>query len=172
MRTFDANIAKINILNHFIKTGLTVESFANILGISDRWFKSVIAPKSTYVFDVEVVKKACHFFAVDFNKFTSKVCEAPRNLREVLQKKHVRNTEYSKVLNDDPSLPFIIDNILIYDDEFAATSGMESKDIKKIIWKYYPKIELSNLSKTLQKSEYIHCEPHATKKKTNVYKVK
>ena len=172
MKTFDANIAKINILNYFNKCGLTVESFANILGISDRWFKSVISPKNAFVFDVETVKKACHFFAMDFHKFTSKICEPPRNLREILQKKHAKNTEYSKLLNDDPSLPFIIDNILVYDDEFVSTPGMEGKDIKRIIRKYYPKIEFSNLSKTLQKSEYIHYEPHPTKKKTNVYKVK
>src|SRR5690606_26872828 len=123
MKTFDANIAKINILNYFIKSGLTVESFANIVGISDRWFKSVFSPKNTYVFDVETVKKACHFFDVDFHKFTSRICEPPKNLRELLQKKHAKSTEYNKALNDEPSLPFIIDNILVNDNEFAFTSG-------------------------------------------------
>lgn len=172
MGTFDANIAKINIVKYFNKSGLTVEAFTNIIGISDRWFKSVKSPKNNYVFDVETIKKSAHFFGVDFHKFTSGICEPPTNLREILQKKHSKNLEYSKVLHDVPSLPFIIDNELIYDSEFKSAIELEVKDIKKIIRKYYPKIELSNLSRTLQESEFIKCWPHPAKKKTNLYRAK
>jgi|SRR5690606_21893555 len=172
MKTFDANIAKINILNYFNKCGITIEAFVNIIGISDRWFKLVSSLKKDYVFDVETVKKSCNFFGVDFHKFTTTICEPPTNLREILQKKHGKNPEYSKILHDIPSLPFIIDNELIYDSEFNSTTEVEVKAIKKIIRKYYPKIELTNLSRTLQKSEFIECKPHPTKKNTNIYSKK
>lgn len=172
MKTFDANIAKINILNYFNKCGITIEAFANIVAISDRWFKLVSSSDKDYVFDVETVKKARDFFGVDFQKFTSTICEPPTNLREILQKKHAKNPEYSKILHDTPSLPFIIDNELIYDSEFESATEFEVKEIKRIIRKYYPKIELTNLSKTLQKSKVVEYWPHPTKMRTNLYRVK
>jgi len=172
MKAYSAEITTTNINNYFKQSGLTMDAFANLLDISKRWLEYIFSGKENYEFDPNTVQKACDFFIADFGKFTTTLMNPPKNLREILLKKHAKNTEYSKLLNDEPSLPFIIDNILVYDNKFAYTAGMESKDIKEIIRKYYPKIELSNLSKTLQKSEYIHYDPHPTKKKTNVYKVK
>lgn len=105
-----------------------------------------------------------------FGKFTTELLKVPINLRETLKKKHSQNPEYSKILNDPPSLPFIIDSELIYESEFESDTALEVKEIKKIILKYYPKIELTNLSKSLQKSRFIECKPHPTKKNTNVYR--
>jgi transcriptional regulator with XRE-family HTH domain len=172
MKAYNAKITAKNIQNYFVQSGLTMEAFANLLDISKRWLEYVFSEKENYEFDPNTVQKACDFFVADFRKFTTEIQAVPTDLRETLQKKHIKNLEFSKLLNDEPSLPFIIDNILVNDDEFARTAGIESKDIKEIIRKYYPKIELSNLSKTLQKSEYIHYQPHPTKKRTNVYKVK
>lgn len=171
MKAYDAQITRKNIKNYFKQTGLTMDAFANLLGISKRWLEYVFSEENDYEFDPNTVQKACDFFIVNFGRFTTTLMSPPNNLREILQIKHLRNTEYSKLLNDEPSLPFIIDNVLVKDSEFADSSGMESKDIKKIIWKHFPKISLTNLSQTLQNSEYIHCEPHASKKKTNIYKV-
>src|SRR5690606_18732167 len=168
MKAYSAEITTSNLKNYFKQSGLTMDSFANLLEISKRWLEYVFSGEEGYGLEPNKVQKACDFFIVNFGKFTTTLMDPPKNLREILSKKHAKNTEYSKLLNDDPSLPFIIDNILIYDDEFVSTSGMEAKDIKRIIKKYYPKIEFSNLSKTLQKSEYIHYDPHPTKKKTNL----
>ncbi|MBL1411223.1 hypothetical protein [Sphingobacterium faecale] len=169
MGTYDANIAKINIVNYFRKCGLTIDAFANIIGISDRWFKSVSSLKNDYVFDVDTVIKAASFFSVEFRKFTSSTCVPPDNLRELLQKKHAKNLEFSKALNDTPSLPFIIDNILIHDANFLNEPELELKHIKAIIRTYYPKINFSNLSITIQNSGFIKHWPHPTKKNTNLY---
>lgn len=172
MKTFDAHLAKINIINYYNRSGLTVEAFANILDISDRWFKLINSTKNNYVFDVESIKKASYFFGVDFNKFTSVLLTPQKNLRESLQKLHSKNPEFSKILNDPPSLPFIIENILHQNEEFKSSAGLELKYVKRIIKKYYPKINLSNLSKTLQNSDTVKHWPHPNKKKTNLYKRK
>ncbi|WP_257670787.1 hypothetical protein [Parapedobacter tibetensis] len=172
MKAYNARITATNIQNYFKQSGLTMEAFANLLDISKRWLEYVFSKKKNYEFDPNTVQKACDFFVADFRKFTTELQAVPADLRETLQKKHAKSPEYSKLLNDEPSLPFIVENILVNDDEFASTSGVEVKEIKRIIRKYYPKIELTNLSKTLQESEHIHYWPHPTKKKTNVYKVK
>lgn len=165
MKTFDAHIAKINIIKYYNRSGLTVEAFANILDISDRWFKLVNSPRNNYVFDVDSIKKASYFFGVDFNKFTSVLLSPQENLRESLQKLHSKNPEFSKILSDPPSLPFIVNNILIQDKEFKSSAGLELKDVKTIIKKYYPKINLSNLSKTLQNSDSVNHWSHPSKRK-------
>lgn len=172
MKAYNAVITKENIFNYFTQSGLTMEAFANILGVSKRWLEYVFSQKEDYEFAPSTIQKACDFFIADFGKFTTELLEVPINLREHLKKKHAKNTEYSKVLHDPPSLPFIINNELIYESEFGTAAALEVKEIKKIILRYYPKIELTNLSNSLQKSPLIECKPHPTKKNTNVYKKK
>ncbi len=172
MKAYNATITKENIFNYFTQSGLTMEAFANILGVSKRWLEYVFSEKENYEFTPSTIQKACDFFIADFGKFTTQLLEVPINLRETLKKKHAKNPEYSKILHDIPSLPFIIDNELIYDSEFISATELEVKSIKKIIRKCYPKIELTNLSKSLQKSDFIECKRHPTKKNTNIYSKK
>lgn len=172
MKAYNANITTENIKNHFRKSGLTVEVFANLLGVSKRWFEYVLAGEKKYEFTPSIVQKACDFFITDFRKFTTELQVVPENFRELLRKKHSRNSEYHKVLSDAPSVPFIIDEILVKDGEFINSTGLELKFIKRIIWKYYPHIKLTNLSVDLQKSKLLQHNPHPTKAATNVYYIK
>ncbi|MDR2273208.1 MAG: hypothetical protein LBF27_20020 [Sphingobacterium sp.] len=171
MKIYDAQIAKKNILNFFKKSGITIEDFANILGTSDRWIK-YIQSNEKYVFDVEIVKKASAFFAVEYNKISSIVLTPSNNLRQVLQKKHSKNPEYSKILNDTPSISFIIENILAIDEDFKNSNGLELKYIKNIIKKYYPTMKLTTLSSELQKSTVVESWKSPDKLNTNIYKLK
>ncbi|WP_286766681.1 MULTISPECIES: hypothetical protein [Sphingobacterium] len=171
MKIYDAQIAKKNILNFFKKSGITIEDFANILGTSDRWIK-YIQSNEKYVFDVEIVKKASSFFVVEYSNMSSTVLNPPNNLRQVLQKKHSKNPEYSKILNDTPTVSFIIENILAIDGDFKNSNGLELKYIKNIIKKYYPNMKLTTLSSELQKSTVIESSKSTTKINTNLYKLK
>lgn len=171
MKVYDAQIAKKNILNFFKKSGITIEAFANILGISDRWIK-YIQTNEKYVFDVEIVKKASAFFVVEYNIISSTLLTPPNNLRQVLQKKHFKNLEYSKILNDTPSISFIIENVLLIDEDFKSSDGLELKYIKNIIKKYYPNMKLTTLSSELVKSTVIETTKSPIKINTNLYKPK
>src|SRR5690606_1972008 len=154
----------------FNKSGLTLENFANILEISIRWLKDI--KSSNYIFDIESIKKASEFFNISFKKITTEKIHVPEDLRIILQKRHAKNVEYNKILSDPPSVPFIIDNILVKDDEFIFSDGMELKFVKKIILRYYPGLKLTNLSNDLQKSASIKYWKHPTKKNTNLYRAK
>ena len=172
MKAYDAIITKENIQNYFKQSGLTMGAFANLLGISKRWLEYLFSENENYEFTPNTVQKACDFFITDFRKFTTELQEAPFDLREILKKKHAKNTEYSKILSDAPSVPFIIEKILVKDEEFVNSSRLELRFIKRIIWKYHPELMLTNLSSDLQKSEFVVCEPHPTKANTNVYRKK
>lgn len=172
MKPYNSNITTENIKNHFKKSGLTIEVFANLLGISKRWLEYILAGEKNYEFTPSTVQKACDFFITDFRKFTTELQMVPDNFREFLRKKHSRNSEYFKILSDAPSVPFIIDEILIKDNEFINSTGLELKNVKTIICKYYPNIKLTNLSQDLQKSIFIEFNAHPTKKNTNLYKLK
>ncbi|MBE8720857.1 hypothetical protein [Sphingobacterium pedocola] len=173
MKAYNARVTTENIKNHFKNSGLTIEVFANILEVSKRWLEYIFSGEKNYAFTPHTVQKACEFFVADFRKFTTELQAAPEDLREMLKKKHKRNVEYTKILSDAPSVPFIIDNILIKDDEFITSNGLELKFIKKIIWRYYPGLKLTNLSSDLQKSDFIEYYLLPTKKKkTNLYKRK
>ncbi|MGB3063916.1 hypothetical protein [Sphingobacterium thalpophilum] len=171
MKVYDAQIAKENILNYLEKSGITIEDFANILGVSDRWIKYIRA-RENYTFNVELVKKASAFFGVDYIKMSSTLLTPPDNLRQILQKKHYKNLEYSKILNDTPSIAFIIEHILAIDEDFKDSEGVELKQIKKIIRKYYPHMKLTTLSSELQKSKVIESSKSPVKINTNLYKLK
>lgn len=171
MKVYDAQIAKRNILNFFKKSGISIEDFANILEISDRWIKYLIA-EDKYVFNVELVKKASAFFMMDYTNMSSIILAPPSNLRQILQKKHSKNPEFSKILNDIPTVLFIIDNILALDDDFKNSNGLELKYVKIIIRRYYPSLKLTTLSSELQKSTMIETSKSPIKINTNLYKLK
>ena len=173
MKAYNAKITIENIKIHFKKSGLTIEVFANILEVSKRWLEYILAGEKDYEFAPETVQKACDFFIADFGKFTTKLQNVPDNFRTFLQHKHSRNTEYSKILSDAPSVPFIIDEILIKDSTFIETSGLQLKKVKDIIDAYYPNLKLTNLSTDLQNSDFIEYRLDPTKeKKTYLYKKK
>lgn len=172
MKAYNAKITTQNIKNYFKKSGLTIEVFANILGVSKRWLEYILAGEKNYEFTPSIVQKACDFFITDFRKFTTSLQDVPEDFRELLKMKHSRNSEYIKILLDPPSVPFIIDEILVKDTEFITSSGIELRFVKRIIWRYYPGLPLTNLSSDLQKSELISSSPHPTKKNTNLYKAK
>jgi transcriptional regulator with XRE-family HTH domain len=170
MKAYNAKITTDNIKNYYKNSGLTVEVFANILDISKRWLEYILSDKGNYEFSLKNIQKACQFFLTDFRKFTTELQPVPDDLRMILTKKHIRNIEYSKILSDPPSIPFIIDKILIKDYEFSMSTGLELKYIKKVIWKYYPGLKLTNLSNDLKKSNSIEFWHHPTKKNTYLYK--
>ncbi|AIM35466.1 hypothetical protein KO02_01410 [Sphingobacterium sp. ML3W] len=173
MKAYNAKITSENIKNHFEKSGLTIEVFANILEVSKRWLEYILAGEKNYEFAPNTIQKACDFFIADFRKFTTELQTVPKDFREFLKMKHSRNSEYNKILLDAPSVPFIIDEILIKDDEFISSTGLELKFVKQILWRYYPDLKLTNLSSDLQKSDSIYHSLHPTKKKkTNIYRTK
>ena len=170
MKKFDAEITRKNIFTLVRYSGITLEEFGNIIGVSKRWVQYL--KKSVYDFDISAIEKACTFFNIAFTKLTTTIITPQENYRKTLQLYHKKNTEYNKILSENPSIPYLIKFILLKDEEFITSLEMEIKDIKRIIKKYDLVYDGSSLSTELQKSEFIEHWPHPTKKRTYLYKKK
>src|SRR5690606_20913244 len=131
MKKFNAAITRENILMLIRYSGITLEEFGNIIGVSKRWVQYL--KKSTYDFDISAIERASIFFNVAFAKLTTALIIPPNNYRKTLQLHHKNNTEYSKILSENPSIPYLIEFILMKDGEFTTTPKMEIKDIRQIL---------------------------------------
>ncbi len=159
------NIFKL--LNH---SGLTDISFANLLGVSDKQVKRI--KKGDAKFSIDNINKACDFFKKSLSSINNKEVEVDRRFRDKLIVSHKGNTEYSKVLNDNPSITYAIDFELMENEAFIE-KGLEIKDIRMIFkargWEY----SSSYTSLAMQRNKArIAIFPHLTKKDTNLYSKK
>lgn len=170
MKKFSATITRKNIFILIRYTGLTLEEFGNIIGLSKRWVQYVKEGK--YDFDIPSIEKASNFFNVPFIKLTTTIVTPSFGYRKMLEAYHKNNTEYSKILSEPPSIPYLIEFILMKDSEFTTRTEMEIRDIRKIIGKYDLDYKGSSLSTELQKSDFVEFWPHPTKNRTNLYRVK
>ncbi|MBD1427705.1 hypothetical protein [Sphingobacterium arenae] len=75
-------------------------------------------------------------------------------------------------MSENPSIPYVIEFILLKDKEFTNNSNMEIKDVRRILKDYNLIYKGSSLSTELQKSGFVECKQHPTKKNTNVYSKK
>lgn len=167
MKKFNAAITRENILMLIRYSGITLEEFGNIIGVSKRWIQYL--KKGTYDFDISAIEKASIFFNIPFGKLTTTSLVPTDDYRRSLQLHHKNNIEYSKILSENPSIPYVIEFILLRDNEFNNKSNMEIKDVRKILKNYNLIYKGSSLSTELQKSAFVECKPHPTKKNTNVY---
>jgi len=170
MKRFNAEITKDNIFELIRHSGISLEAFGNIIGVSKRWVHYL--KKGTYKFDLAGIEKACEFFNIQFTKLTTRSIIPPDNYRISLQSYHKRNPEYSKILTENPSISYIIEFVLLKDKTFLSQKEMEIKDVKRILLKYNLVYKGSSLSTEFQKSEFIEHWPHPTKKNTYLYKIK
>jgi hypothetical protein len=170
MKKFDAVVTRENIFMLIRYSGITLEEFANIVGLSKRWLQYV--KSGTYDFDLTSIDKVCMFFNIDFINLTTTKLKLKSNYRSLLQKHHKNNLEYSKILSEPPSISYVIEFILIKDNEFVESDGMEIRNIRKILDKYGLVYKSSSVSNELQKSKFIKFEKHPKKKGTNLYKRK
>ena len=166
MITFDADLTRENILYCLRFSGISIEGFTNILGVSVRKFKYVKARKSN--FNINDIEKASAFFRVSFSKLTTTRITLSGDFRRSLLSHHHNNLEYTKILEDKPSIPYAIQFILITNDEFLENK-MEVKAIKKLLDKKGFSYASSSLTNELKKSELIDYEPHPSKKGTFLY---
>ncbi|MBD1433527.1 helix-turn-helix transcriptional regulator [Sphingobacterium sp. DN00404] len=168
MKKFNAEITRKNILMLIRYSGITLEEFGNIIGVSKRWMQYL--KKGRYDFDISAIEKASIFFNVSFGRLTTTLIAPPDDYRRTLQLHHKNNTEYSKILSENPSIPYTIEFILMKDSEFTTNPNMEIKDVRRILKNYNLVYKGSSLSTELQKSEFVECWPHSTKKNTNIYR--
>src|SRR5690606_24869296 len=92
--------------------------------------------KGTYNFDISGIEQASIFFNIAFAKLTTAIIAPPDNYRKVLQLHHKNSLEYGKILSENPSIPYLIEFILMKDEEFTTNPEMEIKDIRRILEKY------------------------------------
>lgn len=170
MKKFNADITKDNIFELIRHSGISLESFGNIIGVSKRWIHYL--KKGTYQFDLVGIEKSSEFFNIPFTKLTTTSIVPPNNYRISLQKHHKKNPEYSKILLENPSIPYIIEFVLLIDETFISQKELEIKDVKRILLKYNLIYKGSSLSTEFQKSNFIEHWSHPTKKKTYLYKKK
>lgn len=167
MKKFDAAITRDNIFMLIRYSGITLEEFGNIIGVSKRWIQYL--KKGIYDLDISGIEKASIFFNVPFSRITTTAIAPSPHYRKNLQLHHKTNSEYNKILSQNPSIPYLIEFILLNDVDFVSLPEMEIKDVKKILKKYNLNYKGSSLSVEFQKSEFIKHWPHPTKKNTNLY---
>ncbi len=168
MQKFNAEITRSNILRLLEHSGVTLEQFANIIGVSRRWLLYIKSGK--YEFDLTSIERASLFFNFSFSDLTTKTVVPKNNLRSVLAKQHKANPEFKKILEDIPSIPYAIQFVLILDKDFASGETFEIKEIRRILNKYNMEYKSSSLSVELRKSPHIISEQSSVKMNTFLYK--
>lgn len=170
MANYNKEILKENVLQLIEYAGLTDEQFVNIIDISVRklqYLKNNEVDKAK--FTIEDIEKISILFNRDFIDITTKSIQVSSDFRNELLNTHRGNIEYTKILEDRPSIPYAIKFVLVEDLEFQNTK-LEVKHILKIFQKYGWVYKSSSVSNELKKLvNIIHSETHPSKKLTNLY---
>lgn len=160
--TNDIFTENLNMLIEY--SGLTDESFSNMMGFSLRKLKYL--KRGTGSLKVQELEKISGFFQI--KKLTTKKIIVERNLRGKLLKIHAKNEEYKKPLEERPTIVYAIKRILLADEKFNHPAEVRTiRDFfKKQGWDY----NSSSISTALKRMpDKIKIEPHPSKKGTFVY---
>lgn len=148
-------------------SGLTDIAFANLLFISEKQLRLIKGGKAE--FKIDSINKACDFFKITFNSINNKEIDLDRTLRGKLTLQHKNNPEFSKILNDNPSITYAIDFELLENKDFIS-GWLEIKDIRKLFkqrgWIYSSSYTSLGINRAKDK---IDIKMHPTKANTKIY---
>lgn len=170
MANLNANLIRKNIFKLLDYSGLTDISFANLLEISDKQIKRI--KKGEADFSINDINKACDFFRKSLTVINNKEIDLGQKFRDKLILQHKGNIEYSKILQERPSITYAI-NIELLDNESFKTKGLDVGDISNIFeergWEYTSSYISLAMSRNTNAIERI---PHPTNKRKYTYKKK
>ncbi|MFD2962497.1 MULTISPECIES: hypothetical protein [Olivibacter] len=168
MANLNKELIKKNIFKLLDYSGLTDISFANLLDISDKQIKRI--KKGEAEFSIDDINKACDFFKKTLASINSKEVEIDRKFRDKLIVQHKGNIEYSKLLQERPSITYAI-NFELLDNESFKTNGLDVSDISQVFeergWEYSSSYISLAMSRNAEEIERI---PHPTNKRRYAYK--
>ncbi|MGK6352228.1 hypothetical protein [Parapedobacter sp. DT-150] len=170
MANLNKEMIRQNIFKLLDYSGLTDVSFANLLDVSDKQIKRI--KKSEAAFSFDNINKSCDFFGKSLSSINNKEVEVDRRFRDKLIAKHKGNTEYSKILEERPSITYAI-NFELLENESFKTSGLDVSSISHIFeergWEY----SSSYISLAMNRNaERIARQPHPSKPRRYVYRRK
>lgn len=158
------NILTENINLLIEASGLTDETFSNMMGFSLRKLK-YIRKGNANIKLIDLVKISDFFQAKDL---TSKIVSVDANLRSKLLKIHKGNKEYEKHLEEAPTIVYAIKQSLLKGNNIRFPAQI--RDIKEAFRKQGWDYNSSSISTALKRMpDLIKIEPHPTKKGTFVY---
>lgn len=167
MGNLNKELIRKNIFILLQYSGVTDISFANLLGISDRQIKRIRNEKAE--FSIDDINKACDFFRKSISTINNKEIKLDRLFRDKLIAQHNGNVEYSKILEDRPSITYAINFELLQNKEFLY-EGLTVGEIKDIFvargWNYTS----SYISLAMKRNEdKIRIIAHPEKTGKNLY---
>lgn len=167
MANLNKELIKRNIFKLLHYSGLTDLNFANLLGISDKQIKRI--RKGEAEFSIDDINKSCDFFKKSITMINNKEIVIDRLFRDKLIVQHHGNIEYSKILEDRPSITYAITFELLENKTFKSKQ-LTVAEIKDIFlarnWDY----SSSYISLSMKRNEdKIKTLPHPHKPGKNVY---
>lgn len=170
MNNLNKELIHKNILMLLHYSGLTDINFANLLGISDKQIKRI--RKKDAEFSINDINKAADFFKKSISAINSTDIKLDRLFRDKLIVQHNGNAEYSKILEDRPTITYAINFELLQNEKFNS-EGLTAGEIKEIFsargWNYTS----SYISLAMKRNENkISILPHPEIPRTNLYSKK
>jgi len=130
MANLDEQQIRNNIFRLVLHSGISEINLSLILDISDRQLKRIKESKGN--FNIASINKACEFFNCEVEHLNSEELNIVPDFRDRLKKVHKGNIEYEKILDDRPSLTFVIKFVLIQNKAFL-TKGISVKNIREYL---------------------------------------
>jgi len=170
MANLDEELIRRNIFKLVDHSGLTDVSFAHLLDVSDKQIKRI--KKGEAAFSIDNINKACDFFGKSLSSINSKEMKVEDRFRNKLIKRHKGNTEYSKILEERPSITYAINFELLKNESFK-TKGLDVSQIHQVFeergWGYSSSYISLAMSRHKDRIERL---PHPQKQKRYMYKGK
>lgn len=132
MANLNKELIRRNIFRLLDDSGLTDLSFANLLDVSEKQIRLI--KKNQAEFSIDDINKACDFFRKSINTINSKEVDIDPTLRDKLVIAHKNNTEYSILLETQPSITYAINYELFHNEDFK-TKGLGTGKIKELFKK-------------------------------------
>jgi|SRR5690606_37848684 len=164
------DILQANIFEVRIATGLNQESFALICGFSRGTLTNIENGKKPA--SLTTLRKISDFTTIGVDKLTKKNYTPPVNLREKLQKMYANDPTKSVILEETPSIPYIMKYRVLKTD--FLNQFRERIQILKYIkdnygWEVNPNSLTSNLKRM---NDVLVIKPNPEQNKGYVYKKK
>lgn len=170
MANLNKELIRQNIFQLLDDSGLTDLAFANLLDLSEKQIRLI--KKKEAEFSIDDINKACDFFRKSINNLNTKEIEADYNLRNKLILAHKKNTEYSTLFDDSPSITYAINYELMHNEEFR-TKGLGVGEIKELFEERDWNFDSSYISTAMARNaDRIKSIPNPKRKGWNLYTLK
>lgn len=161
-------ILQVNVIELRDATGLGQEHFAMLCGFSRTTLTDIENGKK--LASLTTLNKISDFTTIGIDKFGKKNFVVPFNLREKLQRVYINDSSKSVILNQTPSVPYILKH-KIFNTKFLDTFRTRKQILEHIKEKYGWEINPNTLTTNLKRmSDMLIITRNPDEKRGNIYK--